>query len=607
VQTVSLEVDTEGWLPQRRGNPLDVSVNSGSAATPANSTQCPAIDGGTRSGSVSNFLGPEELLGGGPRGLTHAVERALWHLGFTDVRLIDGANDQGADILAVRSREQWVVQCKWSSKGPISVEGVNDAERARTAYGSDHAVLATNTTLNRVGMERLKALANAGIRIDLWHGTTLTELWERMPPQVPSQPRLRDYQLEAANAIQSDLESRGTSLLVLATGLGKTVVGGEVIRRFLRNNPDKPVLVVAHMKELVEQLEKAIWKHLDKDVQAQVLTGELKPTSLTGVTVATIDSILSAVEAGWRPGLIMVDETHHVGEVGMYARLLDACDEALQFGVTATPWRGDKFDISSRFGPPSFLMGIAEGMARGYLAKVSYHLFVDNLDWDGVREASEHGYSLKELNRALFLPQRDEEIVDQLRTAWRQIVEPRAILFCQTIEHAERMADLLASSDPVWHRAAYLHSGMSRQQRQILLNAFRLGRVPVITCVDVFNEGVDVPDVNLIGFLRVTHSRRIFVQQLGRGLRLSEGKDELLVLDFVTDIRRVAATLDLKRALGALSEDDIEELELPGGSSITFSDETAGSLLEYWIQDAASLETAADEVRLQFPAPTGMG
>ena len=141
-----------------------------------------------------------------------------------------------------------------------------------------------------------------------------------------------------------------------------------------------------------------------------------------------------------------------------------------------------------------------------------------------------------------------------------------------------------------------------------MLNAFRLGRVPIITCVDVFNEGVDVPDVNLIAFLRVTHSRRIFVQQLGRGLRLREGKDTLKVLDFVTDVRRVAAGLDLKRSLSAMRGGETEELALPlpGGSRITFNDETAGTLLDYWIQDAANLETSADEVRLQFPTAIGL-
>lgn len=557
---------------------------------------------------MSNFLSPESLLQGGPRGLNIATERALSHLGFKDVRIIDGANDEGADLLAVRGREQWVLQCKFSSRGPVDRTGVDDVERARSRYSADHGVIVTNTSLNSTAEARRRALDTIGIRIDAWSGATLEAIFEKMSSRVPYEVHLRSYQTEAADSICSDLELKGRALLVLATGMGKTVVGGEVIRRHLESNPGGSVLVVAHMKELVEQLEKALWKHLDKYVPTQVLTGDSHPLSYDGVTVATIDSVLGLVRSGWRPSLIMIDETHHVGETGMYAQLLELCSESQQFGVTATPWRGDKFDITSRFGPASYQLGIAEGMANGYLAKVDYRMFVDNLDWDFVRHVSEHGYSIKELNRSLFLPQRDEEIVDQFREAWRQLSSPRAIVFCQTIDHAERMAKLLSATDQTWRRAAYLHSGLSRQKRQILLNSFRLGRVPIITCVDVFNEGVDVPDVNLIAFLRVTHSRRIFVQQLGRGLRLSEGKDSLKVLDFVTDVRRVAAGLDLKRVLASIGGNETEELSLPlpGGSEISFSDETVGSLLDYWIQDAADLETAADEVRLQFPQATGL-
>jgi len=557
---------------------------------------------------MTGFLSPQALLEGGPRGLSHATERALWHLGFTDVRLIDGAGDEGADLLAVRDREQWVVQCKHSSRGAIDRAGVDDAERARSRYGADHAVVVTNTSLNATAEARRKSLGSIGINIEAWTGPTLSAIYDQMSAHVPTTYKLRKYQADAADRVEADLTGKGRALLVLATGLGKTVVGGEVIRRHLTADPDAQVLVVAHMKELVEQLEKALWRHLSKDISTQVLSGDSKPTSFHGVTVATVDSVLGLVRTGWRPSLIMIDETHHVGETGMFAQLLDLCSAAQQFGVTATPWRGDKFDITARFGQPSYSLGIAEGMAAGYLVKVDYRMFVDNLDWDFVRHASQHGYSIKELNKALFLPQRDEEIVDQLREAWRDIADPRAILFCQTIEHAERMATLLSGSDQSWRRAAYLHSGLSRQKRQVLLNAFRLGRVPVITCVDVFNEGVDVPDVNLIAFLRVTHSRRIFVQQLGRGLRLREGKESLKVLDFVTDVRRVAAGLGLRRSLAAIRGGDIEELALPlpGGSQINFSDETAGSLLDYWIRDAADLETAADEVRLQFPTAAGI-
>ncbi|MFH8991610.1 DEAD/DEAH box helicase [Streptomyces sp. NPDC017940] len=555
--------------------------------------------------SEEGFLSVGALLAGGPYGLPHALERTLWYLGFNDVRVVDGSGDEGADLLAVRDREQWVFQCKWKSRGTIDRSGIDDAERARTRYRADRTVLVTNTGLNRTAEARRQALASVGVNIAVWNGPTLISIWDRMPDFAPSRYDPRDYQRTAIEAIEKDLWGSGRALLVLATGLGKTVVGGEVIRRFLANHPTAKVLVVAHMKDLVEQLERALWRHLDKDTPTRLLTGDARPAAHDGVLVGTVESVLGAVQTGYRPDLIMIDETHHVGESGRFAQLLDLCGDALTFGVTATPWRGDKFDITDRFGPASFTMSIAEGMSAGYLSAVDYRLFVDNIDWAVVKEASEHGYSIKELNRSLFLPQRDEEIIDRFREAWRATSDPRAILFCQTIEHAERMASLLAAADSAWRNASFLHSGIPRQRRQILLNEFRLGRVPIITCVDVFNEGVDVPDVNLIGFLRVTHSRRIFVQQLGRGLRLSPGKRSLKVLDFVTDIRRVAATLNLRRSL---ETEETESLRLRSsqGSRIEFNDETVGTLLDHWVKDAASLETAADEVKLQFPPRGGI-
>ncbi|MEV1244501.1 DEAD/DEAH box helicase family protein [Nonomuraea sp. NPDC049750] len=551
------------------------------------------------------FLMMDELLRGGPSRLPHAVERALWHLGFNDVRVIDGAGDNGADLLAVRDREQWVFQCKWKASGKVDRTGIDDLERARARYRADKSVLVTNTDINRTAEERRRALKGVGIPITVWHGATLAEIGDRMPRTVPAQYALRPYQSAAADALTRDLRAKGTALLVLATGLGKTVVGGEVISRHLTIDPEARILVVAHMKDLVEQLEKAMWRHIPKGIPTRLLTGDSRPQDLDGVLVGTVESVLGAARLGYRPNLIMIDETHHVAETGRFAELLDLCGAAEQLGVTATPWRGDKFDITSRFGEPSFKMGIAEGMAAGYLSAVDYRLYVDNIDWDVVKDASVHGYSIKDLNRSLFLPQRDEEVVEHFREAWRTTPDPRAIIFCQTIEHAEHMAKLFASADSAWSRASFLHSGLPRQRRQILLNEFRLGRVPLITCVDVFNEGVDVPDVNLIAFLRVTHSRRIFVQQLGRGLRLSPGKKALRVLDFVTDIRRVAATLDLRRSLEA-EETEHLRVRMPQASRIEFSDETVGSLMDHWIRDAADLETAADEVRLQFPLTTGI-
>jgi superfamily II DNA or RNA helicase len=550
---------------------------------------------------MTQFLSARALLHGGPRGLTHALERTLWHLGFGDVRIIDGRDDGGADLLAVRDRQQWVVQSKWTSRGAVDKTGVDDCERAKTRYSADKCVLATNGVLNKTAEQRRRTLADVGIIIDAWNGATLTTIGERMPNDVPARPRPRSYQQNAIRNLLADLDQRNRGLLVLATGLGKTVVGGEVIRAHLDAHPTDSVLVVAHMKELVEQLERALWRHLHKATATQVLTGDRKPSTFDGVTCATVESAMGLVAAGYRPDLVMVDETHHVGETGQYQRLLDACVEARQFGVTATPWRGDKFDITDRFGTVSFAMGIDEGMAAGYLAPVDYRLLVDNLDWNFVQSVSCNGYTVKDLNSRLFLPQRDEVIIDELRAAWRRTHDPRAIIFCQTIEHAERVAQMLAASDPVWSHAVALHSAMPKQRRQILLNSFRLGRVPILTSVDVFNEGVDVPDVNIIAFLRVTHSRRIFIQQLGRGLRLREGKNALTVLDFVSDIRRVAAALRLRRSLSNQEKSETLTLPLAGGNKIQFDNPFAGRLLDQWIRDAASLETAADEVRLNFP------
>jgi len=545
----------------------------------------------------TNFLSPEVLLAGGPRRFTVATERMMWHLGFDDVRVIDGSRDRGADLVATRGRELWVVQDKWKARAGVSAEALDEVDNARRHYGADRAAVATNSYLTRKAIRRAAQLKGLGAPVELWTGQVLARAFGAMSDRF-GQIQPRPYQEEAIANLSRDLDQRGRALLVLATGLGKTVVGGEVIQRGLKRDPESRILVVAHLKELVAQLERALWRHLCKHVRTQVLTGDERPAELPGVTFATVESALRVACEGYRPRLVMVDETHHVGEENNFQKLLDELSESQQFGVTATPWRGDKFDVTQRFGDPSFQMGIAEGMSAGYLAQVDYRLYVDNIDWEVVAAASEREYSIKELNEALFLPQRDEAIIERLLEAYNSTSDPRTIVFCQTIEHAERFAEALRRANPAWRDSRCLHSKLSRPERLAALADFRLGRVPIITVREIFNEGVDVPDVNIICFLRVTHSRRIFVQQLGRGLRLAPNKKRVTVLDFVTDIRRAAAALGIKREMERL---ETETVTVPETSEISFSDARVGSLMEAWIKDAADLESSAEEVRLQFP------
>lgn len=549
---------------------------------------------------MTSFVGSQNLLAGGPERFTRQIERLLGQIGFTDVANIDGSGDHGGDLLGTLHGQLWVFQAKWKYRGSIGRDGVDEVNTAQGHYGADRAVVVTNTRATPDAELRARELLRLGRRIDFWNGSDLQGLLQQA--QEHPDLGLRDYQDAAVSALWSDLQHNRRALLILATGLGKTVIGGEIVSRYMREHPDRDVLVVAHQKELVNQLERALWRHLPKRVKSQVLTGDDKPGDLSGLTCATTASALTAILKGWRPGLVMVDETHHVGEDGQYNRLLDELAESLQFGVTATPWRGDKYDIENRFGPASYKLGIEEGMKRGYLAAVDYRLYVDNIDWDAVRDASEHSYSIKELNSRLFLTQRDEAVVAALLDAWHNTANPRGIVFCQTIEHCDRMQALLTQF-PDWRNAAALHNDIPKRERQQRLLDFRAGRVPILAAVDILNEGVDVPDVNILAFARVTHSRRVFVQQLGRGLRLRSGKDKVLALDFVSDIRRVAALLNIRRQLEAV---DIEVLPQVAQTKITFNDVRAESLLEQWVLDAADLETANDEARLQFLDPDSL-
>ncbi len=130
---------------------------------------------------------------------------------------------------------------------------------------------------------------------------------------------------------------------------------------------------------------------------------------------------------------------------------------------------------------------------------------------------------------------------------------------------------------------------------------FGVGKVIAVTSVDVLNEGIDVPNINILVFLRATHSRRIFIQQLGRGLRVSPGKDKVIVLDFVTDIRRLAAVKELdKEAKEEPKPGEIETVYLRDGL-VRFSNQKSQAFVEAWLEDVAGLDESDEAEKLTFP------
>lgn len=543
----------------------------------------------------AGFLDHRRLLNGPWQAFERDVARLFVANGYDDVRIVGGTGDHGADILAVRNGELWVTQCKHTTSSMAPRSAVDEVVEAGRFYGAAHLVVASSRPASEGLLQERSRLERLGLKVKLFDPRSLLALMARTPEYAPGRRSLRPYQETTSTRMREALLDTGRGLAVLATGLGKTVVIAEVVADLLRDDRVREgrTLVLAHTRDLVQQLHQAFWLQLPSWVPThQLVDGEF-PSFWEGITFATIQSVHRRREALPSFGLVVVDEAHHAG-ADTFVEALESLASPMIAGVTATPWRGDDYDIEQRFGPALVRMGIAEGLQGGFLCDVDYRLLADNVDWEVVQELSRHHYSIGQLNRRLILPTRDEEAVRVVADLFQTKRRRGGIVFSPSIAHAREFAGLLRTYG---FRAEEISSEDEPRQRDLKLSRFRAGEYDFMTTVDLFNEGVDLPDVDLIVFMRVTHSRRIFVQQLGRGLRLSLGKESVVVLDFVTDLRRVAEVIDLDRAVRG---SDLERVGL-GGRLVSFSDESAGTFLREWMLDQASLLLRQDDAQIELP------
>lgn len=540
------------------------------------------------------FLDASRLLKGPWQAFERDVARLLVCNGFDDVRLVAGTGDHGADVLGVKNGELWVIQCKFTTSGYPSASAVNEVGEAARFYKADRIYVASSRRAGPATYEAIKRWKALGVEIGVLAPAMLLELARKSPEYSRHRRELRDYQEEAVDKFVATLLETGRGQVVLATGLGKTVVLAECVAQLYRDEaiPGGQTLVLAGTRELVDQLQRAFWDQLPKWVATHRLMGGETPSSWDGITFATVQSAVSRLEELPDFGLVLIDEAHHVGSE-TFRRVTDRLSNSMIGGVTATPWRGDGYDIDELLGPPVIRIGIAEGLKRGFLCEADYRLLADNIDWSVVRSQSSNRYSISQLNKLLLLPTRDEEAARAVRETFDREKRRSAIVFCSSIHHANSFAATLKLFN---FRAEPITGEMSPRERDRIMAAFRKGSLDVVTTRDLFNEGVDVPDVDMIVFMRVTHSRRIFVQQLGRGLRISPNKKKVVVLDFVSDLRRIAEVVELEKA----ARGDLERLRLPG--MIQFRDEGAGSFMLDWMRDQADLFMREGDPTLELPA-----
>lgn len=539
------------------------------------------------------FLNESRLLEGPWQAFERDIARLLICNGFHDVRLVGERGDHGADVLGVKNGETWVVQCKFTQGTSPPASAVDEVGEAARFYKADRIYVASSRRAGPATYQAIKRWKVLGVEIGLLEPAVLLELARRSPEYSVHRRDLRDYQEDAVEKFVASLRETGRAQAVLATGLGKTVVLAESVSRLFRDEaiPFGRVLILAGTRELVDQLQRAFWDQLPKWVATHRLIGGETPSSSDGITFATVQSAVSRLGELSEFGLVLIDEAHHVGSETL-RRITNRLSEAMIGGVTATPWRGDGFDIDRLLGPPVIRIGIAEGLRRGFLCEADYRILADNIDWEIVHSQSRNRYSINQLNRLLLLPTRDEEAARVLRATFDHERRRSVIVFCSSVQHANTFAATLTlfgfTAEPIVGE-------MSSRDRDRAMAAFRKGGLQVITTRDLFNEGVDVPDVDMIVFMRVTHSRRIFVQQLGRGLRISPNKHKVVVLDFVSDLRRIAEVIELEKA----AHGDLERLRLPG--VIQFRDEGAGGFVLEWMREQADLFTREGDPLLELP------
>jgi len=570
------------------------------------------------------FISAESLKKGSWQSFERAVARLLIHEGFEGVRLVGQTRDRGADLLAHRGGKRWLFQVKhWKSR--VSLDVVDRTLDAMRTYRANVPVIVSLNGFNDEVHEHQRSLLSRGIPLQLWDAHTLINRAVKIDSRkIQQKNKPREYQEEAIRAtLRTYNENLSRSaLIVLATGLGKTFVACESVRRLNGMSPMR-VLIIVHTNELVYQFERAFWPFLTTQKETLVWNGYERPDLVdlerAQIVVTCLNTISDFIHRGGTLpyfDLVLIDECHHVGGQ-MYNQVLEDTRAGKEngpflLGLTATPWRADNVNLSDFFGEPLICVDITAGLKKGFLSNVDYRMYTDNINWDALQKLKGSKFSPKQINRTLFISEWDDAVVFELKKVWNEQTKPRAIVFCGTIDHAITMRDRINALGFCNAAAIYSQTStgktMECYERNKILCDFHDGIIDVICAVDILNEGVDVPDVNIIVFQRVTHSRRIFIQQLGRGLRLAPDKEKVIVLDFVSDIRRFAAGLELKDTLNHnndLMPNKSIHVKLQhkvGFKRVGGDDPQTESFLREWLEDVSTVENAEEDASiLKFP------
>lgn len=349
------------------------------------------------------------------------------------------------------------------------------------------------------------------------------------------------FQQEILDKLEAERLVRGyyRNLVVAATGTGKTVVAAFDYKRFCKGNSKKPnrLLFVAHREEILKQ-SLACFRGVLKDSNfGDLYVGNYRPDSIDHLFISVQTFNSQELNTKTTPEFydyIVVDEFHHAA-APTYQKLLTYYKPKVLLGLTATPERMDGKSILEYFDNRiAAEIRLPEAIDRKLLCPFQYFGVTDNVDLDSLKWAR-GGYDRVELSKIYSMDQvvaksRADMVINSIYQYVTDIDDVKGLGFCVSIEHAEFMSAFFNS----YGIPSICLTGQSvDEERRTAKQKLTSGIVRFIFVVDIYNEGVDIPEINTVLFLRPTESLTVFLQQLGRGLRLAEDKECLTVLDFI--------------------------------------------------------------------------
>lgn len=356
--------------------------------------------------------------------------------------------------------------------------------------------------------------------------------------------QLRDYQHEAVQAVQRDWQEYTDVLVVAATGAGKTEMFTAILIGDGNGTPGvledgKRALILSHRTELVDQ---PIWRmrsrfpHLEGKLGAVIAGRDECAAQIVSASVQTLSrgSRLQRILECGPVDYLVTDEAHHAEAStyqGVYRQLREANPNLRHLGVTATPVRADGKGLVGTFQRVSYKVDIKDLVRMGYLVRPRWQVIDTGISLAGVRSVA-GDFNAKQLAHAFETPAAFDLIVQSHR---EYAHERTAVVFCISVNGAHELTHRFCEAG---YTAACVYGGTPHDERRDILGRFSVGELQIVCNVGVLTEGYDNPRISAIHMARPTRSDGLYIQCMGRGLRLADGKEDCLILDYAPEEKR---------------------------------------------------------------------